>query len=695
VNGPTEIFSEVLTVLPLPFSWAAAIAANPTWTVQTTTRYIVVKCYEWLQKDRAKAAIGPILKFLMGAATPKTPTANKSNPRVMFNVKPVTLDTPGTAFVTLHKAGIWEKLVNKPRRAKKPKRHDATVTKLPPQETQRWYEQPATQRGAKRTAAEALKKVTDARKALKFAESAYANQRKVSFSKDTEQAPPNSQTLEQQEDVNSINDEQQDEIDLTESDIESPKASSTREPSFLTPELIIQLRDHPAALSAVVTALVQNERNKIEEQNNLASSLAAVNAVTKAAIAAASETNGSTTAKGKWNPAKQARFAAYSGRNVDDPDIPEFWGHLVAAASDDKEAVIQALLNELAETHDCFQSWTPPPHFSEDMKKLLLRPAMTEKQFFRGLSPLAFADRDQTEIQLANEQRKLQADYTLQLTAGEAAKLEAKAPPMPRTTEKLQLYLKRWILFLDKVFGKKCELVIQGRQFYRTLQAKLPRIMSTGDFMDRRGNSILWELAIATEAFFRQIVSMAAFNIADEDPGLPTPKATCVLMISDILTLHGPQAGDLPVRLQQYRPPTAPPNNTNHNPSGHNTNNTGNPSNDRTRDRRGGPNTNTSTKKGNWPTPFQSILGGYAPPERSKFSLKGILIAADKSRDWLLESLGLTAHQCCSTVVFGQCPPHCRLKHDAVVDTAKADMVSAQLLGSIKRVATERNIKRA
>jgi hypothetical protein len=167
-------------------------------------------------------------------------------------------------------------------------------------------------------------------------------------------------------------------------------------------------------------------------------------------------------------------------------------------ASDDKEAVIQALLNKLAETHDCFQSWTPPPKFSEDIKKLILRPAMTEKQFFRGLSPLAFADRNQIEIQLANEQRKLQADYTLQLTAGEAVKLEAKAPPIPRTTEKLQLYLKRWILFLDKVFGPKCELVIQGRQFYCTLQAKLPRIMSTGDFMDRRGNSILWELGRST-----------------------------------------------------------------------------------------------------------------------------------------------------------------------------------------------------
>jgi hypothetical protein len=28
--------------------------------VQTTTRYIMVKCYTWLLKDRVKAAIGPI-----------------------------------------------------------------------------------------------------------------------------------------------------------------------------------------------------------------------------------------------------------------------------------------------------------------------------------------------------------------------------------------------------------------------------------------------------------------------------------------------------------------------------------------------------------------------------------------------------------------------------------------------------------
>jgi hypothetical protein len=269
MNGPTETFSEALTILPLPFSWAVAIAANPTWSVQTTTRYIVVKRYEWLLKDRVKAAIGPILKSLMRAATPKTPSANKSNPRIMFTVKPATLDPAGAAFVELHKAGIWKKLVNKPHRAKKPKRHDATVTKLPPQGTQRWYKQPATRHRAKRAAEEALKKVTDARKALKFAESAYANQRNVSFSTDIEQAPTTRPNLAQQEDVDSLNDEQQEEIDLTNSDFDSPKAPSTQDQSFLTPELLMQLTEHPAALAAVVKALVQNERNKLNEQSNL------------------------------------------------------------------------------------------------------------------------------------------------------------------------------------------------------------------------------------------------------------------------------------------------------------------------------------------------------------------------------------------------------------------------------------------
>jgi hypothetical protein len=115
--------------------------------------------------------------------------------------------------------------------------------------------------------------------------------------------------------------------------------------------------------------LVQNEHHKVQDQHNTASTLTAVDTVTKAAITAPSETNGSTTAKGKWNPTKQARFAPYSGLNIGNPNIPPFWGQLVAAASDNKEAVVHQalLLNKLADKHHCFQSWLPPPHFLEDV----------------------------------------------------------------------------------------------------------------------------------------------------------------------------------------------------------------------------------------------------------------------------------------------------------------------------------------
>jgi hypothetical protein len=133
------------------------------------------------------------------------------------------------------------------------------------------------------------------------------------------------------------------------------------------------------------------------------------------------------------------------------------------------------------------------------------------------------ADRDQTEPQHAREQKKPHVNYTIHLNGTEAERLEAKAPPMPTTPEKLQLYLKRWTTLLQEVFGKECELVKEGNTLYCLLQRQLPRIISTEDFMVRRGNSILWELALATDEFSRQIITMQAIGIAEEDEDQPTP----------------------------------------------------------------------------------------------------------------------------------------------------------------------------
>jgi hypothetical protein len=78
VKGPTEAFTKVPTILPLPWSWAAAILAHPNWTIQTgATRYIIFKSCGWNIQERTAAAVAPIMKVLMGTAMVRTPTANK------------------------------------------------------------------------------------------------------------------------------------------------------------------------------------------------------------------------------------------------------------------------------------------------------------------------------------------------------------------------------------------------------------------------------------------------------------------------------------------------------------------------------------------------------------------------------------------------------------------------------------------
>jgi hypothetical protein len=128
-----------------------------------------------------------------------------------------------------------------------------------------------------------------------------------------------------------------------------------------------------------------------------------MNTVAATSIKEAHAAGNGPTGKGKWNAVKQACFAAYAGLKPSSPMFPLFWKLLIQASSDDKDSIIQELLNQLAVDHDCFQSWSPPPHFIEDVRKLSLRPGRTLKEFFRGLSQAAFADRDQTELQHARE----------------------------------------------------------------------------------------------------------------------------------------------------------------------------------------------------------------------------------------------------------------------------------------------------
>ena len=672
-------FSAIPSLLPLPWQWAATITDNPEWTVQTTTRFIIFSCYGWLRSSD-RDTVGNIMRFLMGAATGKTATAKKTNPKVLLPTKPFTTDEAANEWVETHQERMWTRLAETPKRATPPRtRNNGTRKQSPIAGATNQTPAHGAQRGDKRPSSHpqrgANKRATRSKTASQPA------------------ATPQEATADQTREDTPMEDELEEAAPAPTQPpaapaINTPRPASTH--SILTPELIESLRGNPATLKLIVDQVLANEREQAH-QHALQTTLSAMNTVAATAIKEAHAAGNGPTGKGKWNAVKQARFAAYAGLKPSSPMLPPFWKLLIQASSDDKDSIIQELLNKLAEDHDCFQSWSPPPHFIEDVRKLSLRPGRTLKEFFRGLSPAAFADRDQTELQHAREQKKLHANYTIHLNGTEAERLEAKAPPMPTTPEKLQLYLKRWTTFLHEVFQKECELVKEGNKFYCLLQRQLPRIISTEDFMVRRGNSILWELALATDEFFRQIITMQAFDIAEEDEDQPTPKATCNLNTQEILTLHGPAAGDLPTRLKPYQPPTKPayepsPSKQRQRSDEYNRNSGGG----------GGNQPGTSTKKGDWPEAFQGILGMYAPEERRRISLTRLLKeAADTDRNWLQATLGMATGACCSTAVFGQCPEKCTLSHDFKIEPAKAKIVANKLKSAVAVVTTERNIKRA
>jgi hypothetical protein len=231
--------------------------------------------------------------------------------------------------------------------------------------------------------------------------------------------------------------------------------------------------------------------------------------------------------------------------------------------------------------------------------------------------------------------------------------------------------------------------------------------MSTSDFMRRRGNSIGWELSLATDEFFKQIVTITDYDMAAEDTDSELPKAHCDLSWNEILTIHGPSAGDLPSRLRpkqqgdgynNHNGGSPGQNNNQHNnnkchhhtgySNNHtNTNHTNN-SNRQTEQQ----NRKKMTTKGTWPAPFKALLGSYHPAERKKFSLRGVLKEANQNRDWLQEQLAITPDTCCSTIMFGQCPESCTLNHTVTIDTTKALSVANKLKNAVSAVARQRNI---
>lgn len=689
-----EKFNQVPSLLPLPWKWAAAIAEHPDWTVQRTSRYIMFACQNWNKRPQDRETMGTIMRFLMGATTGKTATAKKTNPKVLLPTTPCDLDEPATAWMSKHQASMWSALANTPRNATPPRaranRKQTPRTGAPNQTpTAGATNQTPTAGAANQTPTagapgRAKRPATNPPPVANKRTTRRSAQRLLPMDPPVPVRPPRAPPPP--------------------SPPAAPPAAPPTPPplppggnGIITPELVAALQGQPDTLKLIVDQICANQAHQAQQQQ-LQTAFAAINTVAATAIKEAHAAGSGPTSKGKWNAAKQARYAGFAGLAPNDAGLKPFFKSLISAASDDKDAIIQELLNALADKHEVFLGWEAMPTFFEDLKKLALRPGRTWKDFFRGLSPAAFADRDQAELQQAREQVKLHARYTIHLNGAEAERLEAKAPPMPAAPEKLQLYIKRWTIFLEETLGDQCELVIHGKRVYKQWHRLLPRIISSQDFMARRGNSILWELALITDDFFKQVITMQAFDEAAEDGNGDIPRAKCTVNIQEILTLNGPAAGDLPRQLRQYQPP---PNNR-HNADSNNNNakNRQRPAEQRNNGGNNGPGGNsggnrTSSSKGTWPEAFQNILGMYSAESRRRISLTRLLKAADTDRAWLMSTLGMEARCCCSQTILGQCPDTCMLRHDFVVDPAKAKIVANKLKSAVAVVTTERNISRA
>jgi hypothetical protein len=124
-------FSAIPSLLPLPWQWAATIADNPEWTVQTTTRFIIFSCYGWLRSSD-RDTVGNIMRFLMGAATGKTATAKKINPKVLLPTKPFTTNEAATEWVEIHQERMWTRLAETPKRATPPRNRNNSSRKQSP-----------------------------------------------------------------------------------------------------------------------------------------------------------------------------------------------------------------------------------------------------------------------------------------------------------------------------------------------------------------------------------------------------------------------------------------------------------------------------------------------------------------------------------------------------------------------------------
>lgn len=362
-----------------------------------------------------------------------------------------------------------------------------------------------------------------------------------------------------------------------------------------------------------------------------------------------------------WTDVKQAKLCAWAGVRYGSSRLPPFFQSLTTARADDKTSIIQNLFGRLKREYAEFIDFEPSLELIDDLKKqALASPMMSTSKWYRGIGPMAFADRDIAETDAARETEALlaQRGNLISLSLADAKAFETGPPPIPKSMEKGLKYIRRWSIFLKITLGPACSLHKEAKSLHGDLLSLLPRIQRAPSFTEERLPAIMWELSHASRDFFNRIVSKEAFDMADEEED-DAPRVKAFLPLDSLLSMSAPAPRDMPAYLR----PTEIPSEGNSQQSS-------TPLKRQTGGRTNRNDTDTPTRsspiKANpeWMAQFRDMCSTTDTRVLHRLTLGKIMTGANKTMDWLRNTMNAEDTCCVRWHILGSCRrDRCRRQH--------------------------------
>lgn len=354
----------------------------------------------------------------------------------------------------------------------------------------------------------------------------------------------------------------------------------------------------------------------------------------------------------QWTTHKEAKFCAWAGVCLESEHLPNFFQTVACARADDKHGLIMGKFESLRQRFQEFVDFEPSQDLIDDIKKLALAPVVSATKWHRGLGPMAFADRDYTELEEERAQRdRLEASPGLRLSLADIKAMESGPPPTPKSSEKALKYLQRWKIFIRETLGERSALTSVARVACSRLLKLQRRIKRAPTFVTHRLPSILWDLTDTTSTFFNEIVPPSQFLDAednDEDP----PSVDAYFDSSAAFSFSAGPNSDLPHYLlpiddipNPVTPKKVPRSNPQHQER-------------RDKDPKG------TQLNDSWHPDFEKLLK-QAKLDPAQVVLTKWLDAADKKLPWLSSALGLDKTDCLKFHSLGRCKGrYCDRQHN-------------------------------